>query len=563
MGCSVKNHQTADYVFHNANVITVTGPDQEAVAVLENKIIFVGSDNEVKQHIGNQTEVINCQRQTVLPGIIDTHNHLWEAGVLLKGIITFGIEDFETLRSKIKEKVQSKKSGEWLHGGSWIETQFRENRFPTRFDIDDVSPDNPVVLERIFGASLVNSCALRLAGITENTPDPEGGKIERDQMTGQPTGLLHGKAVLLIREAMDGLFGSDVFGGNKGTSSITDYEEAIRYGMPFYLKHGITSIVEPGVSSEVCRAYQNLYMNSKLNIRVNLMPNWIGFTLNQDVNKMESWIRETGVYTGFGDEWVRFGGLKMAIDGGLTSKTAWMSEPYLNETEPPDVKLRLDVGQLKKWIKEAHDLGWSIGIHVMGDKAIEAAVDAIDEAWKQNPQKRYHHLIHAYYPSEKSLNQMAHSNIMVSIQPSFVYGEADGYDQLLSKEMQSTFTPAKTYMTKGINTTIGTDMPCAHVNPFWGLYSLVTRKGLQGYQLGADECVCLRDAIQMMTYNGAKLTGEENIKGSIEEGKLADLIVLDRNINHTDTEDLKSIKVALTMVGGKVVYQHQGSASID
>ncbi|WZL72546.1 amidohydrolase [Clostridiaceae bacterium 35-E11] len=553
----VSNLYAIDYILYNANIYTIDEKNSkaEAVAIAGNKIVSVGSNEEIMALKTDQTKLYDCQSKTIIPGIIDSHTHLWEAGLLMQGLITFGIKTIDELKEKIAQAVDEIPKNTWLQGGSWIETQFKENRMPNRWDIDEAAPNNPVVLERIFGACVVNSAALAEAGITKDTPNPEGGEIQRDTQTGEPTGILLGKAVLLVRNVMPGAFGADDFGGGKGDTSIKIFEKYIAFGMKEYHKYGITSIVEPGVSPNICRAYQNLKNDEQLKLRVNLMPNWYGFTLKQKMEQMDRFIDEIGVYTGFGDEWLRYGGLKMAIDGGLTSKTALLSWPYLGEEKPRDVNLRLDLSNLKHWIKKAHDAGWSIGIHVMGDIAIEEAVDAIYEAYKANPVKRTHHLIHAYYPSQESLEKMKEAGIMASLQPSFIYGEADGYDQLLPMDKQISFLPLKTYNNAGVISSISTDMPCAHINPFWGLYSAVTRKGMQGYQLGHEECISVEEGIRMMTLNGAYITGEADIKGSIESGKLADIVMLDRNLDTIKEEALKDIEVTLTMVDGEIVYQ--------
>jgi len=211
----------------------------------------------------------------------------------------------------------------------------------------------------------------------------------------------------------------------------------------------------------------------------------------------------------------------MAIDGGLTSKTALLSWPYKGESEPRDVTLRLDLEKLDEWVKYAHNSGWSVGIHVVGDISQQKAVEA---------------------------------NIIAALQPAFIYGEAAGYDELLPKDKIREFTPVKTYLENGIVTAISTDMPSAHFSPFYNLYSAVTRKGALGDKCGDKECISIHQAIKMMTYNGACLTGEENIKGSIEIGKLADLVVLDCSLECLKHEELKDIEVKMTISDGKIIY---------
>lgn len=545
-----------DLIFHNAHVFAAdeAGREYEALAVSGNRIFALGQNAEILAMAQEHTQKIDCGGKTLMPGIIDSHTHLWEYGVLSQGVILFGIQDMETLRSRIAEKARAVQAGNWIQGGSWIETQFAENRMPTRQDLDPASPQNPVVLERIFGASAVNTLALEAAGITRDTPDPEGGRIEKDA-NGEPNGVLHGSAVLLVRGCIPNAFGSDDFGAGTGNTQSAEYEFYIKEAMPKYLELGVTSIVEPGVSPVICQAYQNVRMQGQLGLRVNLMPNWHGFTLKQQTEKFDRYIEEIGLYTGFGDDWLRMGGLKMAIDGGLTSKTAWLSWPYKGDAAPPKASIRLDLDRMDQWIENAHMAGWSIGIHVMGDLAIDRAVDAIYKAYKKLPVKRQHHLIHCYYPTPESLAKMQEAGIMVSVQPAFTYGEADGYGDLLEEEYRKTFLPLKTYYQSGIATSLSTDTPCAAINPFWGLYSAVTRKGVQGYCLGTEECVSVADGLRMMTIEGAKITGESAVKGSLEVGKLADLCLLSRNVAECAEEDLRHLAAELTVVDGKIAYQ--------
>lgn len=548
----------ADIVIKNGTIHTVDKDNRivQAIAIKDNIIMAAGDDHDIDSFVDDRTKVIDAGGKSVIPGIIDSHNHIWESGLLMSGLLTFSIGSIAELKEKVKNRLSFMEKGAWLQGGSWIETQFDEKRMPTRYDLDEVSESNPVVLERIFGTCVVNSLALEAAGITKDTRAPEGGTIEIDPITEEPNGILHGKAILLVREVMPGPFGSDDFGSGKGEPQIGILEKSIRYAVNEYQKFGITGVVEPGVSPTICRAYQNILSRDELGMRVSLMPNWYGFTLNQKMDKMERYIDDIGVYSGFGNEWLRFSGLKMAIDGGLTSKTALKSWPYKNEEFPREVNLRLDLDYLDEWVKKAHDSGWSVGIHVMGDIAVEAAVNAIYKAYKQNPVIRRHQIIHAYYPTEDSLDKMKEAGIIACIQGSFIYGEADGYDELLPEDKIIDFTPTKTYLDSGVTVALSTDMPCADLNPFVNLYSIVTRKGIKGYQLGTKECVTVEEALRMMTINGAYLTEEHDLKGSLESGKLADVAILNKNLKTIDNEEIKEIEVCCTILDGRIVFEN-------
>lgn len=540
-----------DIIIYNGHVHTIDENDTivEALAIKDNKIIATGNNDEILALASDNTKKIDAEGKSVMPGINDSHVHMWETGMLMEGLVVFGVGTITEFAQMVKDRVATMKKGEWLQGGSWIETQFKEKRMPTKYDLDPVSPDNPVVIERIFSTCVCNSMALKLAGIDKNTPDPVGGEIGRDPETGEPNGLLFRTAKQLVRNVMPSAFGESQFGAGK------EIERVINNAMGDFLTYGITSIVEPGVSPSMFKAYQNIYEKGNLKIRVNLMPNWHGFAINEQEDFSDRLIGEYGLYTGFGNEWLRVGALKMAIDGGLTSRTALKSWPYLGEDAPKEVPLRLDLSKLKGWVKEAHDAGWSVGIHVMGDIAVKEAVDAIYEAYKANPQKRKHQLIHAYYPTEDCYAKITEAGMIAALQPAFIYNEADGYDTLLPLDKQESFLPMRSYIDHGVVVACSTDMPSAHVNPFWGLYAALTRKGIQGYQLGTKECMTLNEMLRAMTLNGAFMTDEDDIKGSIEPGKLADVIILDRNLDETEVEELKNVEVLKTIVDGNIVFE--------
>ena len=526
----------------------------EAIAIGGNTILATGSNKDILSLKGEGTRLIDAGGHTILPGINDPHCHPWQAGLLYEGVILFGIDNFSDLQKRIAQAVEKTAPGEWVMGGSYIESQFVENRPPTKDVLDEVSPDTPVVLERIFGASAINSKALELAGITRDTADPYNGRICKDE-DGEPNGILLGQAVLLVRQVMPNLMGSDDFGAGEGSGDVEIYKRVIKKAQSIFKTYGITSVMEAGVSRDVERAYIELEQDGELEGRVNLMPNWHGFTLKQNLSRIDLLVNDYGPRTDYGNPWVRYGGLKMAIDGGLTSGTALKSWPYLGEEKPREINLRLDLEKLDSYVDEAHEKGWSVGIHVMGDIAIEAAVDAIYKAWKKNPRTHRHHIIHAYYPSQEALEKMNEAGIGAACQASFIYGEADGYGDLLPEEKRESFTPLRAYLNAGIHVGLSTDMPCADINPYWNLYSAVTRRGMRGYQLGTSQTVTREEALYMMTMEGAYLTGEEKIKGSLEPGKLADLVLLDRDLLSCSEDELRKTTAMLTILDGNIIYE--------
>lgn len=541
-----------DMIVHHAHVHVVdkTNSVEEAIAIEGNKVLAVGTNEEVLQLAGPQTKLVDAKGASVIPGINDSHCHMWEAGMLMEGIMTFGIPSIKELAEEVGKRVAELKPGQWLQGGSWIESQFIEGRMPTKHDLDPVSPDHPVVLERIFSTCVANSAALKAAGITKNTPDPKGGTIGRDEH-GEPNGLLFRSAKQLVRDVMPSAFGEDKFGSGHQISA------AIQRAQNEFLKYGITSVMEAGVTPSMIRAYQRLRKDNELKLRVNLMPSWHGFAINEDQDFSDRLIQEFGFSSGFGDEWLRIGSLKMAIDGGLTSKTSLRTWNYVGETEIKEFPLRLDLKNLGGWIKEAHDNDWGTGIHVMGDVAVRKAAEAIYAAYKDNPKDLRHQLIHCYYIDEDVMLMMNEAKIIFAAQPAFIYNEADGYPKLLHEAQQKSFLPLRSALDAGVVVSMSSDIPSAHQNPFWGVYSAVTRKGMHGHSLGKEEAITVDEALHAMTHAGAYMSFEEEIKGTLEPGMLADLVILDHSLVDIDEEKIRDVLPVMTIVDGKIVYQKE------
>jgi hypothetical protein len=537
----------ADLILYNGKIHTVDKQDTivEAVAIHNNQIICTGSLEQVKKFQTNETKMIDLKSHTAIPGIVDSHNHTGAAGTLLKGVMLFDAKNIKEMQNKVAERVHQTAPGKWILGGGWIESQFKEYREPNRWDLDEVAPDNPVVLSRLFGAIVVNSKALELAGINKNTPNPWRGKIVRLK-DGTPTGVLYNEAGNLIRNAMP----SDEAG-----MTVQSAQEDILRALKEYENYGITTIVDPGVTTLRRYAYQNLYERGKLNIRINMMPVYNGLYAAQG-SDLTPMVENMGVVNGFGNDWLNLGALKMAIDGGLGSKTALMNEPYLDGTQS-DIPLRLDIDKLPDYFKTAQENFWSVGIHCCGDKAQDIAVQTFADVISKNPNPlARHNVIHGYFPTEKSIDLMQKHNIAVSVQPGFIYVEGDIYFDVIPEDKVYTFKPLRTYIDAGILVAANSDMTSAHYNPFLVMYSAIARKTSQGRSLGNNEKVTRQEMIRLYTLNGAKLAFMEDKVGSIEESKLADIIVLDKDILEIDEEDIKDIKVLCNITDGRIVFNN-------
>ncbi len=536
-----------DIILKNGKIVTLDAQErvEQAVAISGNRIAAVGSDDQILGLARDDTKIVDLKQCTVIPGINDSHNHVISAGKLLEGVMLFDARNMHDVKQKVAERVMNAERGQWIEGGGWIESQFDEYRAPTRWDLDEVSPHNPVLLRRLFGASVANSEALRLAGINRDTPEPKRGTIVRNA-DGEPTGVLANGADSIVMGVMP-------LGSKK--HQLDTMKAHIKRATQEYVKWGITSVLDPGVAPLAAQAYQELRDAGELSIRVSMMPVWHGLRTGYGVDVSQK-VANSGVYSGFGDEWLRLSALKMAIDGGLGSKTALLNWPFADGTYA-DIPLRLDVEQLREYFDEAHSAGWSIGIHCCGDKAQDIACRCFAEVIGQNPRPRMrHNIIHAYFATAFSLETMKRYGILASVQPGFIFVEGDIYYDVAEEHRLHGFTPLRTYIDNGILVAANSDMTSAHYNPFLGMYSAVTRKTVRGRVMGEAERISRLEMLRLFTRNGAYLTFEEDRKGEIAPGMLADLAVLSDDILSVPDEDIRELRVLLTMVDGRIVHDY-------
>ncbi len=542
-----------ELVFKNGKILTVDEKNSQAqaVGIRNNEFCAVGSEEEIKSISGPETKVIDLKGKTVIPGVVDSHNHIVNAGTLMEGVMLFGVKNLDEMKKVIAEKANELGSGEWIEGGGWIESQFEEYRMPTRWDLDEAAPNNPVILHRLFARTVVNSKALELAGITKDSPEPKRGSIDRDPNTNEPTGILRDGAQSLV---------TDIIPRGEIEDMQALLERRLKKAMNEYVRWGITSCLDPGVRVDLMRAYQSVYKKGEQPLRVNMMPEAYGLAAigsdKVDPSGTEGILDYIGIRSPFGDDWLSIGALKFAMDGGIGSKTALMHGPWVDGTKS-DIPLRLDLDVMEDLFVRAHRLGWSVGVHTCGDKAQDIAMDAFVKASKAYPRSddMRHNIIHGYLPTEKSLKEMKEHNVAVSLQPGFMYVEGDIYWDALSEEQIHYFKPIKTYLDHGIKVACNSDMTSAHYNPFLGMYSVVARKTSQGRSLGDAEKVSREQMLRLFTVDSAHLSFDDHRKGSIEAGKLADMAVLSGDILTVPEEEIKDLTVDMTVVDGKIVHE--------
>lgn len=541
-----------DLILFNG-VITTFCPDLQrcsAIACKDGRVVAIGDDPPVCGLAGPATEQIDLGGRMVVPGFNDAHNHMLELGLKFGRLAVENCRSIAEMVELVRVQAQRTPRGQWIVGEGWNESLFAEGRLPSRLDLDQATTEHPVLLKRFFNMDAVNTQALELAGVTRATPDPQGGRIEH-LPDGTPSGILRASAKVFCRKLLP---------------VPTDAERvaALETAGRAYLAVGITSILDPGLRPEELRAYLLARRAGSLLVRANLMPSWHGFHEDEQRQALDARASELGVFSGLGDDWVRLGGLKMAIDGGTTSRTAWMFQPFVGESKVYDYN-RLDPEDLREFFARGHTLGWDIGIHAIGDRAHHEAAMAFAETMASAvsnqssllpPGDQRHNLIHAYFASEESLEHMARHQIAAVIQPTFIYFEGDDLFRDVGPELAHRYKPMRTYLDRGIRVIATSDIPSTvHYNPFVGLYSLVTRKTWKGTLIAPQEAVSREEALYAYTVAGAWLTHEEGLKGPLAPGFLADMAVLDRDYFTCPEEEIKAIRVEMTVVGGSVAYR--------
>jgi predicted amidohydrolase YtcJ len=535
---------SADLVLYNGKIVTVDDAFSihQAIVIKDGRIAAVGGNELRNQYSGART--IDLHGRMVMPGFHDTHIHL--GGHSRRYIDLNDTKSLAELKEQVHDKAKELGPGEWITGGGWDEYHFTEQRKPLKGDLDAAAPNNPVVLTRAGGHSSVgNSKALELADINKATPDPPRGLIERDA-SGGPNGV--------IRER------SDLYTHLVPKDKPVDVRESLFNNVHDQLKLGITSVIEAGSSVEpdVVGSYAEwelLYQKHGAELpRASIQ---VGYPSPAGQAKEgAAKLKKFGRKTGDGNDRLRVGSIgEMAADGGFTGPTAWSLMDYKGQ---PGFRGRafFTPEQILPNIEEGHKLGWQFGIHAIGDAAIAMTVDALDTVLQKYPRNDHrHYLCHfTVLPPERTMQIMAKDKICIAQQPNFTYNLEGRYVETLEGNRLNTNNALTTPMKKyGIFMAFGSDnLP---IGPMVGLYAAVTRKGESGKVYGPGEAVSIKDAITMYTRSGAFLTREEKIKGTLEVGKLADMIVLPEDLLNISPDKILNLKVDMTIVGGKVLYE--------
>jgi predicted amidohydrolase YtcJ len=531
-----------DLLMINGKIRTMDakGTIVQAVGIRQGCIDITGSTEQVLQTKLKKDEVIDLKGKTVFPGFIDAHNHMIYYGTELLGINcrAESIRSIDDIVTEIAKKAAASLPGHWLRGYGYDDTLLKEGRHPRCGDLDRVSPQNPVVLYRTCGHMLVvNSKALEICGITKNTRNPPGGEIDRDPATGEATGLMKETAQELIKNSMDPFL-------------MEELVEAVQVAGRQYLSEGITSVQEAGVgyfqnTLDEMKAYQLAGLKKIPRPRIYL------YLLRDALPQLSS----LGILKGFGDDTLRIGGIKFFADGVPSAHTGAVHEPYANAPDETGI-LCMEIDELTDTVEKIHRSGLQSSIHAIGDRAIDVVLDSYEHVLTKMPRQDHRHRIeHFTMADPQRIERAKRLGIIPVVASTEVPFYGDAFIKNLGSQRAEWCYPLRSMLDGGLPVALSTDRPFDPLgNPLFSAQAAVQRKTRSGHVIGKAQCIQVEEAFRMHTNYAAFAAFEEHVKGSIEVGKLGDLVVYPIDPFEVDIEELSQIPVAFTIVGGNVVY---------
>jgi predicted amidohydrolase YtcJ len=543
-----------DMILTNATVLTADANNSqaEAVAVYGGKIGAVGSASDIDSLADRRTKVIDLKGRTVLPGLTDPHVHFADGGAAMMHRLDCrdfysNVRSIPQVLEKIREQAASQAPGTWViaHGSPMQDFRMPEGRFPNRHELDAAAPNNPVSIN--FGAhiTIANSKALELAGIKSDTAAPAGGAIELDD-NGEPTGKLVERAQYIVREVIP-------------EYTYDQMKDGVLFSSERCLARGITNIHDIVTNHESIRAYQELVDEGRLPIRVSLLIRVIEAAIQKES------LLNLGIKTGFGNDWLRIGGVKMSIDGGITGHVAKFYEPYVDDPCHEGL-IRIEQDELDETVTAYHNAGHRVCIHAIGDVAMDMALKSLDQAIAANPRDDHRHRVEHlgnWLVNDERLDLIKRAGVLPVPNIPFMHYIWDSLLACIGEDrLQDSFN-IRTMLDAGLQITSGSDGPA-----YWPLDSIrdlgtcVARKTWTGTTVGADQAISVDEAIRMFTINAAYNAFEEKIKGSIEVGKIADFAVLAEDPHAVEPDRIKDIPVDMTVVDGNIAFFRDGAEGL-
>lgn len=518
----------------------------EAIACAGSRIVATGDSDAIRRLGGPETRMIDLKGRTAIPGLTDTHVHLSEKGTAEMELIDcrdfyVDISSVSDILQKIANAAASAPKGSWIvaHGSPMQDFRLKDKRFPDKHDLDRSAPDHPVSIS--FGAhiTIANSLALAAAKITRDTPDPAGGHIKRDPQTGEPTGELHERAQLIVKKVAPEF-------------NYLQLKDGIVFALDQCLRRGVTTVHDIVRYAEPVRAYQEIYKEGRMHARVSILPRVI-----ESMIESKSLI-ELGLITGFGNEWLRVGGVKMSIDGGITGRNACFYEPYEDDEHNHGI-IRIQQDELNHTVQICHDAGLRCCVHAIGDRAFDMALDAYENAIEHSPRKDHRHRIEHmgnWLCTPERMQRMVRSGLVAIPNIAIGYYVGDAILDCVGEKRLTKAFPFRTLLRNGVIIAGGSDSPGYWpVDPLRDIAACVSRRMRWGEVWVPEERITVAEAFAMHTTTAAWVGFEENDKGTLEVGKLADIAVLAEDPFSIEAEKIKDLKVEMTLVGGEIKYQ--------
>jgi len=519
----------SNIILFNSNVITLNPkqPKAEAILLQNGKILAVGSNKEILKHKSDSTKLIDCKHHTVVPGLVDCHVHMLEFGFFLQEVNLRNTKSIKEMQRKIREHADRNPQLNWMLGGRWDQEKFAEKRCPTRWDLDEAISDKPVFLNRVCGhLSVANSRALQMARITKKTKI-KGGKVDLDSATGEPNGVLRDNARDLVWKVVP-------------KPSKETIENACRLACNKAVEAGLTGVHWLVSSAEEVRILQRLCTEGKLPLRV-----YLGIP----VEHLEELV-SLGLLPGFGNDMLKVGFIKILADGSLGARTAALNKAYSDDHKTRGLMLYTRK-KLNQMIMKAHSAGLQLGVHAIGDRAVENVLDAYRKALKKVPRRNHRHRIeHCSILNPKLIDDMKRLGLVASVQPHFVISDFWTVDRIGSERARWAY-PFRTLLRKDVVVASGSDCPVEQISPILGIWAAVARKDKAQEVLGVEE------ALKTYTMNAAYASFDEKKKGTIEPGKLADLTILSDDPMGVPADKIRNLAVEMVIVDCKVVYSKE------
>jgi len=550
MSADRKKHIENDLVFINGNILTMDPENSiaEAIAVSSGRISAVGSNQYIKRFITPESQIVDLEGKSMMPGFVEAHGHFPFSGMNAVGVNVNSppIGNYETL-SQVKEALRKKttqtEKGKWIVGFGYDDTRMRENRLLTCKDLDEVSLDHPIYVVHISGhLGSTNSLGLKEFNITRNTPNPKGGTIRKDPDSGIPLGILEESANSSARDALLKL-------------STEEMMSMLNWAITDYASHGVTTVQSGNTKEDLFQGISNASKSGLVPLRMMVWPSyeWIDKLIDGEI--------EAGQYQ---SDSFQIGAVKLVGDGSIQGFTAYLSKPYLvpyNGNKEYHGSPVMDHQTMVKLVNKLHKAGLQIAIHGNGDAAIDDILYAFSAAQKNYPRQDARHIIvHCQTVRNDQLDKIKDLGITPSFFPAHIYYWGERHQDLfLGPERAARLNPLKTARDKGIRYTIHLDSPVVPMDPFLLVWSAVNRLSFEGNVIGQKERISVVEALRATTIDAAWQIFQENSRGSIEKGKLADLIVLSDN-PLTKPEKIRDIEVLVTYVGGKVVFDQKNAS---